>query len=85
MNPEIFAEWKRRQGYQVLQTASSYWFNQGPRVFQAFPYHWVIEPTEKDVRVRYRIDGTLHEALRLPKKNQNAIVARIKIMSKLVQ
>ena len=42
-----------------------------------------IEPTEKDVRVRYRIDGALHEALRLPKKNQNAIVARLKIMSRL--
>ncbi|MBL7157799.1 MAG: Flp pilus assembly complex ATPase component TadA [Candidatus Omnitrophica bacterium] len=42
-----------------------------------------IEPTEKDVRVRYRIDGALREALRLPKKNQNAIVARLKIMSKL--
>ena len=42
-----------------------------------------IEPTEKDLRVRYRVDGALHEALRLPKKNQNAVIARIKIMSKL--
>ena len=42
-----------------------------------------IEPTEKDLRVRYRIDGALQEALRLPKKNQNAVLARIKIMSKL--
>jgi len=42
-----------------------------------------IEPTEKDLRVRYRIDGTLREALRLPKKNQNAVLARLKIMSKL--
>jgi len=42
-----------------------------------------IEPTERDLRVRYRIDGTLREALRLPKKNQNAVLARIKIMSKL--
>jgi len=42
-----------------------------------------IEPTEKDLRVRYRIDGTLHEALRMPKKNQNAIIARLKIMSQL--
>jgi len=42
-----------------------------------------IEPCEKFLRVRYRIDGTLHEALTLPKKNQNAIIARLKIMSKL--
>ena len=42
-----------------------------------------IEPCERDLRVRYRIDGSLREALRLPKKNQNAIIARLKIMSKL--
>jgi len=42
-----------------------------------------IEPSEKYLRVRYRIDGTLHEALTLPKKNQNAVIARVKIMSKL--
>ncbi|MBL7155571.1 MAG: Flp pilus assembly complex ATPase component TadA [Candidatus Omnitrophica bacterium] len=42
-----------------------------------------IEPCEKDLRVRYRIDGALQEALRLPKKNQNAVIARLKIMSKL--
>lgn len=42
-----------------------------------------IEPCEKDLRVRYRVDGTLHEALRLPKKNQKAVIARLKIMSKL--
>ncbi|NQV04055.1 MAG: Flp pilus assembly complex ATPase component TadA, partial [Candidatus Omnitrophica bacterium] len=40
-----------------------------------------IEPEEKDLKVRYRIDGSLHDALRLPKKNQNAILARLKIMS----
>jgi len=42
-----------------------------------------IEPCERNLRVRYRIDGTLHDALTLPKKNQNAVIARIKIMSKL--
>jgi type IV pilus assembly protein PilB len=42
-----------------------------------------IEPTEKTLRVRYRIDGVLHEEFDLPKKNQNAIIARLKIMSKL--
>jgi len=42
-----------------------------------------IEPGEKDLRVRYRIDGELHEAFSLPKKNQNAILARLKIMAGL--
>ena len=42
-----------------------------------------IEPFEKNLRVRYRIDGVLHDALSLPKKNQNAVLARLKIMSKL--
>lgn len=42
-----------------------------------------IEPREKALRVRYRIDGNLQEAFLLPKKNQNAIIARLKIMSKM--
>lgn len=42
-----------------------------------------IEPCEKFLKVRYRIDGSLHDVLTLPKKNQNAVLARLKIMSKL--
>ncbi len=42
-----------------------------------------IEPFEHTVRVRYRIDGGLQEALQIPKKNQNAITTRLKIMSRL--
>jgi len=42
-----------------------------------------IEPQEKTLRVRYRVDGELYEALDVPKKHQNAIIARLKIMSKL--
>ncbi|MEK7453001.1 MAG: ATPase, T2SS/T4P/T4SS family [Patescibacteria group bacterium] len=42
-----------------------------------------IEPTEKDVMVRYRIDGLLHEAMVLPKKLQQGVVARIKVLSNL--
>ena len=40
-----------------------------------------VEPEEDNVRVRYRIDGSLHDALKIPKKNQNAVLARLKIMS----
>ena len=32
-----------------MKTASSYWFEQGPRFFQAFPYHWVLEPPEAEL------------------------------------
>ncbi len=40
-----------------------------------------IESEENFLRVRYRVDGNLQEALRIPKKNQNAVLARLKIMS----
>jgi type IV pilus assembly protein PilB len=42
-----------------------------------------IEPDEKDVRVRYRIDGLLHEAMTLPKQVRDGIIARIKVLSNL--
>jgi type IV pilus assembly protein PilB len=40
-----------------------------------------VEPAERDVRVRYRIDGVLHEVMRPPKKIQAGIVSRLKIMA----
>ena len=42
-----------------------------------------LEPEENCLRVRYRVDGGLHDMLRLPKKNQNAILARLKIVSNM--
>jgi type IV pilus assembly protein PilB len=42
-----------------------------------------IEPTEKEVIVRYRIDGILHDAMILPKQANSGIVARIKVLSNL--
>ncbi|MBS1120724.1 MAG: ral secretory pathway protein [Deltaproteobacteria bacterium] len=42
-----------------------------------------IEPGERDVVVRYRVDGVLRETKRAPKKFQAAIAARVKIMSGL--
>jgi len=47
---KTFAEWLRRRGYHTIRTASSYWANFGPRVYQAFPYHWVIRPSEGELR-----------------------------------
>lgn len=42
-----------------------------------------IEPEEKDVVIRYRVDGVLHDAMTLPKIILSGIVARIKILSNL--
>lgn len=42
-----------------------------------------IEPTEKEVIVRYRIDGILRDAMTLPKVVRSGIVARIKVLSNL--
>ncbi len=42
-----------------------------------------IEPMERRIRVRYRTDGVLHETFSPPKKMQNAISSRIKIMAGL--
>jgi len=48
MNPEIFAEWMRRQGHRVFRTTSSYWYEAAPHILQAFPYHWLISPPEEE-------------------------------------
>ena len=42
-----------------------------------------IEPDEKEIRVRYRIDGILHDAMTLPKQVRDGIIARIKVLSNL--
>jgi hypothetical protein len=50
MSPETYAEWLRRQGQKVLRTDSSYWHSEGFGVYQAFPYHELIEPSERELR-----------------------------------
>jgi type IV pilus assembly protein PilB len=40
-----------------------------------------IEPTEKDLRVRFRIDGVLHEVMRSPKSITSGVTSRLKIMA----
>jgi len=42
-----------------------------------------IEPIEKELLVRYRIDGVLHDAMVLPLRIHPGVVARIKILSNL--
>ena len=40
-----------------------------------------IEPMEKRMRVRFRIDGVLHEEMSPPKRLENGLVSRLKIMT----
>lgn len=49
MDQETYAEWLRAQGQVVVQTASSYWHSEGLRVYQAFPYHHMFEPSESEL------------------------------------
>src|SRR4030095_5477051 len=43
-----------------------------------------IEPTEKDVRVRFRVDGVLHEVMHSPKSIQGGLISRLKVMADLI-
>jgi len=42
-----------------------------------------VQPLEHEVRVRFRIDGLLFDIYKLPKRTQNAVVSRIKVMAGL--
>jgi hypothetical protein len=55
MNVEVFAEWLARQGHHIIRTESACWHDQGPRLYQAFPYHRLVTPTKAE------LDGLLSE------------------------
>jgi hypothetical protein len=59
MTPDVFAEWLRSQGQQVVRTPSSFWHSHGPRVFQGFPYHWIIRPSEEELTSLLREHGII--------------------------
>jgi type IV pilus assembly protein PilB len=40
-----------------------------------------IEPMERDVRIRFRVDGVLHEVMRSPKNIQKGLISRMKVMA----
>jgi type IV pilus assembly protein PilB len=42
-----------------------------------------IEPFEQILRIRYRIDGSLYEILRVPLKYKDGVISRIKVMSRM--
>lgn len=49
MNADTIAEWMRRQGLRVAQGAGGYWVELAPRVYQAFPFHYVIRPDDDEL------------------------------------
>ena len=49
MSPETFAEWIQRQRHRVVQTSSCWWYEASPRVYQAFPLHWLITPRDEEL------------------------------------
>ena len=42
-----------------------------------------IEPTESDVRIRFRVDGVLHEIMRSPRNSHSGLVSRLKVMGEM--
>ena len=40
-----------------------------------------LDPAEPEMRVRYRIDGTLHDVMSIPEAIENAVISRLKILS----
>jgi type IV pilus assembly protein PilB len=42
-----------------------------------------IEPNERDLRVRFRIDGVLHDIMRSPRNIQSGVISRLKIMAEI--
>ena len=42
-----------------------------------------VEPYQAEVRIRFRVDGILHDVLSLPKRIQSAVISRIKVMANL--
>ena len=42
-----------------------------------------VEPYQSEVRIRFRVDGILHDVLSIPKRIQSAVISRIKVMANL--
>jgi hypothetical protein len=47
---ESAVEWLRRQGHRIILGDSVCWYDAAPGIFQAFPYHPVVSPSEEELR-----------------------------------
>lgn len=50
----VQTDWYIKQGYRVLYTKSTGWVEFAKGVLQAFPYHWVINPSEAEILELFR-------------------------------
>jgi hypothetical protein len=51
---EPAVEWLRRQGHRLVVSESAVWYDPASGIFQAFPYHPVIDPSEDELREVFR-------------------------------
>src|ERR687891_538409 len=42
-----------------------------------------VEPTEHDLRIRFRVDGVLHEVMHSPRSIQGGVISRLKVMAEI--
>ena len=42
-----------------------------------------VEPNENELRIRFRVDGVLHEVMHSPKSIQNGVISRLKVMAEI--
>ena len=75
MNLDNFSEWLRRQGHTIYRTESSCWYDAGPSTFQAFPYSWLIQPSETELRKMILTKGILSLRYSAPLESQKGKVS----------
>ncbi len=60
---------------RLYRTESSYWYSAGPRVLQAFPYHWLITPTKDEIRDLMQEHGVLALRYSAPFESQQGMAS----------
>jgi hypothetical protein len=51
---ENLTNWYTKQGYRVIITPSSGWVELVRGVFQAFPYHWIVTPSDEELKFLFK-------------------------------
>ena len=52
-------EWLKRQGYHIIKTETSYWYDPCPKVFQAFPCNQLINPSNAEIKNFFKKNNAL--------------------------
>lgn len=48
MNVEMLRTWLERLGHRTVQVGKTWWYDAGPRTYQALPYHTLVEPSPEE-------------------------------------